>query len=274
MILTEHERFSTDFISKISMITGLILISMAFIIQNLLSFASTNDIKSIPLSFNQCCLLFLLFCVVLASVFLLVPLIFQSVIHIFEDAPDKKLPLKRSVNKTILGLSLITFVLLLMIVPAICNSNIVTDRTFIFFLVAFLVDMALVHLKLFVKKDLSFTIFAVISIIGSCVFFGFCPSAWTLIGIVITKIVVLETTYFVKRFQFTEEGRKKNIYFLNFIILVAVYTIFLYAVYRTEIIDYIQSRENCLVDYLYSFFYKCVTENPLGITKMFPGGGK
>lgn len=268
VILNEYELFCMDFVSKITVVSFTILICIVLILQNLLSYASTNNLSEISLSFNQCSILFLACTAVICSLLILVPLIYQSVIYIVEGLPDKKLKLKRSVNQLIVGLFLIIAVLAMMLVPTIYRLGSASNFKLVFFVIMFLVDGILIYHSICANQKFSFKMFIAISLTTAAVYLLFVKSIPALVSIIIAKIVIIESTYFVRQFKSAYGDDKKNINVLNFTILVSIYTILYYFIFKKDIVEFIQNNNGNMVNYLYGFFYKCVTDNPFGLFKM------
>ncbi|ELQ74267.1 putative transporter [Trachipleistophora hominis] len=279
LVFNDYEIFVTDFLSKISMISLAVLVCMSIAIVNLISCAQSNDIKNVQFTCNQCFMVLGVITAITLCVMLVAPVIYQSMIYICEGVPDKKMKMKRSVNQIALGLFLLTAVFLMILVPAMFHNNFAKGPVFIFFVLALLVDLVLVHYSMVSEKNSPFRVFITISSVTGIAFListfssiGFSPMV--LIVAILAKTAIIESTYFVKQLRTTEDGRKKNVRILNFLIVLAVYSILFYCVFQNDINEYINSVNDNLANYLYGFLHKFVIENPFGIAKIMKGGGK
>lgn len=95
LVFTEVELFQMDFVSKLSIIIIIILLSVAVIIQNLLSVASNDDVNSVILSFNQLTIFFMICTAAVVGLVLLIPIVYESLLYIIEDKPDKKIQIQK-----------------------------------------------------------------------------------------------------------------------------------------------------------------------------------
>ncbi|ELA46479.1 hypothetical protein VCUG_02023 [Vavraia culicis subsp. floridensis] len=277
LVFNDYELFTMDFISKMAMLCLAVLVCIAVAIVNLVTCAQSNDIKNITFTCNQCFVVLGVITAIALCVMLVAPVIYQSLIYIFEGVPDKKLKMKRSVNQMALGLFLFTAVLLMILVPAAFYQDFLKGRVFIFFMLTLLIDLVLVHYSMITKNNNSFKVFIAISTVAGIAFaisaqslMGF--SMMALLATIFVKIAIIESTYFVRQLRTTEDGRKKNVNVLNFIMVLAVYSVLFYFVFKDDIIAYINGVNGNLANYLYGFLHKFVIENPFGVAKMMSGG--
>lgn len=267
VVLTPHELFCTDFLSKISLICAVLFTIMLMVFINLLS--NNSVIPGIVLTVTYTELIVLIFIVLglIASVFLIIPVVFQMLIYIFEDLPDKKIPIKRGVNRIVLGLSLISIIILMLVLPGIADSN--STGYLLLFFSSLLIDMLCMILKLKINEKIKQKALIPLVIFSGLLVSPVNASIMTLFVIMLTKVLVMFTINFITQFQVVEEGRKKNVFILAFVIILSLHAILLYFLFRDQVNHYIINNGGALVNQLYACMNKIVTENPLKLAKIF-----
>lgn len=266
--LTPYETYCTDFLSKISLICMFAFIVMVMVFIFLLSKNTLDPETALTLTYPEFIFMIFICLSLIASTFLIIPVIFQMMIYMVEDLPDNKIPVKRGVNRFILGLSIFTLIILCMVLPAIYQSNQVWQL--LLFIVSLLFDIASTIIKLVYKPDLSFNILVPVVMISSIFVLFANHDPITVLIIFLTKIAILFSMNFISQFKSVEDGKKKNIMVLSMTIIVSLNCIVLYFIFKDSVNDYISSTGTALVNQFYGFISKLLTENPLKLAKLLP----
>ncbi|KRH94935.1 putative transporter [Pseudoloma neurophilia] len=281
--LTPYEQYCTDFLAKISLICLFIFITLLLVMLLLFSYNTVSTTTLMSLSYYEFISMIFIILSILSSIFLIIPVIFQMIIFMIEDTPDKKIPIKRGINRIILGLSLFTLIFLCFILPGILSFN--SPISIILFLLSLIIDTLSIKLRL--KYNLSFKIIISLIILSTILLFSsfiFIPfSLQSLFIIPLSKIGILFMIHFIHQFKHnsylvssdkneedTSQGKKRNVLILSFVLLISLHCIILYSMFNTAINQYILNNGESLVNQLYFFGHKMLTENPLKLIKLIP----
>lgn len=265
--LTPYEEFCTNFLARISMVCAFIFMMMVLVFILILSKNNCATQPLIDLNYPNFIYMVVLCLSGIASLLTIVPVVFQMMIYMVEDLPDQKIPIKRGVNRIIIGLLLFAFIILCMVLPAICQSR--EPLRVIVFVIGLLSDIACNFFKLEQEKPLSYKILIPVFVLSGIVVISAYPSPLTFIMVFISKIAVLFSLDFISLFQSAEDGKKKNIKVLSIAIIASLNCIILYFIFQDIVEDYIINEVGSIVNQLYGFFAKLMKDDPTKLSKIF-----
>lgn len=265
--LTPEETFQTDFLSKISLVVTVITTVMSLIFINLLSNGNLAEAANVTASYSQILSMIFIFIAIVGAAFLIVPVVFNMFIYIFEDMPDKKIPIKRGINRLILGLLLLSLLFALCTIPAITEQA--SFFKILMVLTGFMIDLIFTLIKLKYKPEMSIKWLMPVFLFSGLIVSPINVSAFSLIWIILSKISILFTINFISQFQETEQGKKKNVIVLAVTFLISMHLLILYFMFRETVNQYVLDNGEALVNQIVKFLAKAMSDNPFKVAKLF-----